>query len=288
MTVYVRNGLAKKSQGKVPMKLLEIGILNLMPTKQETEEQFINLLSHSEQNIALSFFYPETHQFRYSSAAAVKNNYDTLANGLKQSMDAWIVTGAPLEKLSFEKVDYWHEIRAAFTTFSKQEVPVIYECWAAQAALYQQYGFQKKLRKQKLSGVFIADTIIKTSQLIIGFGAGGLFRMPQSRYTDIAFPQSGLPNELEVIASAPDVGPMVLADRVTNAVFVTGHPEYTQYTLDREYKRDCQRGLVVEPPHNYYLNDTKNQISNSWITTSRLFYRNWVGQVVRKKVEKNI
>lgn len=288
MTVYLRNGLSKKIHSEVPIQTLEIGIVNLMPNRQETEEQFISLLSQNEQNVALSFFYPETHQFRYSSAAAVKSHYETLTNGLKQKMDGWIVTGAPVEKLPFEMVDYWHELQAVITSFSEQKVPVIYECWAAQAALYQQYGFQKALRARKLSGVFAADTILSKSHLIYGFGAGGLFRMPQSRYTDLVLPQSGLPSELEVIASAPEVGPMVLTDSLTNAVFVTGHPEYTQYTLDREYQRDYQRGLVVDPPHNYYLNDSKEQVNYSWLTTSRQFYRNWVGQVMQKKVVKNL
>lgn len=167
MTVYLRNGLSKKSHGEVPIQTLEIGIINLMPNRQETEEQFISLLSQNEQNVALSFFYPETHQFRYSSAATVKSHYETLANRLKQKMDGWIVTGAPVEKLPFEMVDYWHEIQAVITSFSEQKVPVIYECWAAQAALYQQYGFQKVLRARKLSGIFAADTILSKSHLIL-------------------------------------------------------------------------------------------------------------------------
>lgn len=288
MTVFARNGLARAGKTSIAPAALELGIINLMPNKAETEEQFLGIFEQSDLALGVTFFYPATHHFKNQRASQIKQHYLSLCQAKSRQIDGWIVTGAPVEQLPFDEVDYWIELQDKISSLADQQTPVIYECWAAQAALNVLYGFDKKLRPSKLSGIYSAKKIVADSPLTRGFGTGGPLRMPQSRHTDLVLPATGLPAEVQILAQAPEVGPLLLADYEANAVFVTGHPEYTREVLDQEYRRDVRRGLAVHRPLNYYADPSKQTINYSWSHASFRFYQNWLDQAAEKKVVKNL
>ncbi|GEN47527.1 homoserine O-acetyltransferase/O-succinyltransferase family protein [Ligilactobacillus pobuzihii] len=281
MTVFVQNGLARKAS-VAPIDSLRIGVINLMPNKQETEEQFLSIFDEFTENIAVYFYYPTTHHFKNKQAQMIKDNYLALTEQIR--VDCWIVTGAPVEQMPFEKVDYWSELQQCIRRLEQQKVPVLYECWAAQAALHTLYGVDKKQRSTKLSGIYLADEIDQESVLMRGFrvSAGGLLRMPQSRQTDLVFSNYQNQEKLTVVAAAAMVGPLILEDRC-GGVFITGHPEYSKETLDQEYQRDLNRGFKVNKPQNYYQTNSNKEIDYSWRNCSLQFYSNWLTQVEKRK-----
>ncbi len=288
MATFVQNGLSRKRQADLTSDVLKIGILNLMPNKKETEEQFLSIFDKLADNIAVYFFYPASHHFKTIDPNLIRANYLPLTHAGNLDLDGWIMTGAPVERLPFEEVDYWDELQDAIALHHRRKDDVLYECWAAQAGLYVNYGIDKEARPRKLSGIFATSELDHSSFLTRGFSAGGLLRMPQSRHTGLAVPNEGLPAPLRTVAFSRDVGPIIMEDSATGEAFVTGHPEYTRETLAKEYKRDVLRGLAVSQPRNYYVNYLKNKIDYSWRKDSLLFYQNWLTRVSKKKVVKNL
>jgi Homoserine trans-succinylase len=286
MAVFVQNGLARKAS-IAPTDSLRIGLINLMPNKQETEEQFLSIFDEFTENIAVYFYYPATHHFKNKQAQAIKDNYLSLTEQAR--LDGWIVTGAPVEQMPFEKVDYWAELQQCINRLEQQKIPALYECWAAQAALHILYGVDKKQRLTKLSGIYPADEVDQGSALTRGFrvGAGGLLRMPQSRQTDLVFSNYQNQEKLTVVAAAATVGPLILEDKC-GGVFVTGHPEYSRETLGQEYQRDLNRGFKVNKPQNYYHTNSNKEVDYSWRDCSLQFYSNWLTQVAKKKAVNSL
>lgn len=263
MTIYAKNGLALATQAwlndskQTGKQLL---VVNLMPNRAETELQFLTLLDESNQDCQVTFAYPDSHVFRH--ADDVKKTYLPLSQAYQQTFDGVIVTGAPVEKLDYSQVDYWQDFQTLVNWAKEKQIPAIFECWASQAALYQNYAIGKKARPDKLFGVF--DGLVKEHWLTAG--CGGMIRMPQSRHTDLALPKK-LPANLKILATSNEVEAFVLVDQ--QAVYITGHPEYGALTLEQEYQRDLKQGKQIISPKHY-------QQENNWWQTGAKLYGNWL------------
>lgn len=279
MTVTSKNGLAKTKQlwQESSEAGLELLIVNLMPTKLETELQFLKLLAKTKINCQVTFAYPDSHHFRHGDGPVVKQTYLPLSQALKQNFDGLIVTGAPVEHLAFEQVDYWHDFCQLVAWAQATNTYALFECWASQAALKVQYGIEKTAREAKLFGIYQAKIQAETNHFLKGFGSGGLLRMPQSRHTDLNLPPK-LPKDLQLLASSNEVEAFLLATSDLKNLFITGHPEYATETLAGEYQRDVRLGKKISLPSNYYR---QRQIVNSWQPTSVRLYTNWL-QVIQK------
>ena len=280
MTVQALNGLALAhgrwvnqpvSQGR---RLL---VVNLMPTKEATELQFLNLLARTKVDCQVGFAYPVSHHFRYGDAAAIKRTYWPLSIAFTQPFDGVIVTGAPVEQLAFPKVDYWAEFTTLVQWLHHHHQAVVYECWASQAALHVRYGWRTQRLAQKLFGIYQTRPLVPTSRYFQNLGAGGVIRMPQSRHTRLQLPAQ-LPADLTLLAKSDEVEAFLLTTQDQRELFITGHPEYARDTLAREYARDLARGLAIQAPQHYYRPGT-TEIAAQWQATSTLLYTNWLSQL---------
>lgn len=287
MTVTAVNGLLKAQHQWVNAEAanapLQILILNLMPTKLDTERQFLKRFAAVDSNVAVTFMYPATHHFKSLPKELVADNYVTLGQIADRHFDGLIVTGAPVEKLPFEAVDYWEELLTIIDWAREHVTQTLFECWAAQAGLYAQFNVQKRLVAHKVFGIYAATRVDDHSQLVSGLGGVGDLKMPQSRHTALVLPAE-LPADLHVVASNAQVGPLVLAAPKQHAVYVTGHPEYEEETLANEYFRDRRRRLPIQLPEHYFKNATLNTVDYSWPVASCRLYQNWLKTLNLTKV----
>lgn len=287
MAVIATNGLLKAQHDWIDDELqtdpLQILILNLMPTKLETERQFLQRFAAVDQDVAVTFMYPTRHHFKTVARAAVVENYVSIDQVVDQSFDGVIITGAPVEQLPFEDVDYWHEFVAISDWAHRHASQTLYECWAAQAGLYQDFDIPKYDLPQKAFGIYSATTVDDHSPLMSGLSAGGLLKMPQSRHTALDLPAQ-LPADLQVVAANAEVGPLVLTSSEQRAVYVTGHPEYAADTLTREYHRDRRQHRRVPVPQHYFEQSDATVVNYSWPDASRRFYQNWLASLTLTKV----
>ncbi|AVK63465.1 homoserine O-succinyltransferase [Lactobacillus sp. CBA3606] len=278
MTVIARNGLSKaQTQGcqpKLAPATIQVLILNLMPTKKVTEQQFLQRLAVGPTDVAVTFMYPTSHHFKGSDRATIAANYVTLAQIQAEHFDGLIVTGAPVEQLPFTAVDYWAELQTIITWAQTHVRQTLFECWAAQAGLYLQFGINKRLVANKIFGVYTATMVDGDSPLMAGLTQPAELKMPQSRQTQLVLPAE-LPTALQLVAANAQVGPLVLAAPAQHAVYVTGHPEYAAETLALEYRRDRQQHRPIQQPQHYF-SDSQGTINYSWQQASCQFYQNWV------------
>ncbi|MFD1420999.1 homoserine O-acetyltransferase/O-succinyltransferase family protein [Lactiplantibacillus songbeiensis] len=287
MTVTAVNGLLKaqqkwinQPQGGAPMRLL---ILNLMPTKVTTERQFLSNFAAVPGDFEITFMYPATHQFKSLSRETVAAAYVSLDQVYDQHFDGLIITGAPVEKIDFEAVDYWDEFGTIVDWAQTHVTQTLFECWAAQAGLYYQFNIQKRLVAQKIFGIYMATSLDEQSQLAHNLSAGGLLKMPQSRHTQLVLPTT-VPSDLHVVATNDEIGPLIITAPAANAVYVTGHPEYDTDTLANEYFRDQRKHLPIELPKYYFKNKNLQTINDSWHQTSHQLYANWIETLKLTKV----
>ncbi|WP_234002794.1 homoserine O-succinyltransferase [Lactobacillus sp. CBA3605] len=276
--MIARNGLSK-TQGqwrrpKLATAATQLLILNLMPTKQATEQQFLQRLAMGPTDVAVTFMYPASHHFKGIDQATIAANYVTLAQIQAEHFDGLIVTGAPVEQLPFTAVDYWSELQTIITWAQTHVSQTLFECWAAQAGLYLQFGIDKQLVAHKIFGVYTATTVDRASPLMAGLTQPASLKMPQSRQSQLVLPAK-LPAELQLVATNAQVGPLVLAAPAQHAVYVTGHPEYAAETLALEYRRDRQQHRPIQQPQHYF-SDSHGTIDYSWQQASCQFYQNWV------------
>jgi len=288
MTVTVVNGLLKAQHqwfdqpaGASAMRIL---ILNLMPTKLTTERQFLQRFAALNEDVAVTFMYPATHHFKSVPRALVAENYVTLADVADQQFDGLIVTGAPVEQLPFEAVDYWQEFETIVTWAQTHVTNTLFECWAAQAGLYAQFNIRKRLVAQKIFGIFQATTVNNHSRLVHGLQGRDSLKMPQSRHTQLDLP-TDLPADLQVVAANDEIGPLILTSPQQRAVYVTGHPEYEAETLANEYFRDLRKQLPIKLPQHYFADQALQKIRYSWRSASCQFYQNWLESLKLAKVE---
>ena len=260
------------------IRQLKIAVLNLMPDKQNTELQLLRLLSNSPLQIEVTFIRLVTHQYKNTPASYLLNNYQPFYQIENKYFDGLIVTGAPVEKLEYEDVDYWGELSAIFEWAALHVTSTLYLCWGAQAGLYYHYGVRKSELDKKLSGVFSHTITDPQSELMRGIDKN--FYAPHSRYTGLNKDDILSNDDLTIIAESDQTGVYIITDNKGN-VFVNGHPEYDLYRLSEEYIRDTDKGLSPDVPKTYCPDDDpdKEPVSR-WLSASNLLFTNWLNYFV--------
>ena len=252
---------------------LEIIVLNLMPIKQDTELQLLRGLSNTPLQIDVTFLQMSSHVSKNTSASHIKKFYQTFEEIKNNNYDGMIITGAPVEKLEFEEVNYWDELITVMEWSKKHVTSTIHICWGAQAGLYYHYGIKKELLPKKLSGVYKHRVMNRKEPLVRGFD--DVFMAPHSRYTQASNPR------LKVLADSDEAGIYIVLGDGGKEIFVMGHPEYDRLTLDQEYKRDIDKGIEPDLPVNYYPDDDCNRKPLlSWRSHANNLYTNWLNYYV--------
>jgi homoserine O-succinyltransferase len=258
---------------------LEIIVLNLMPIKQDTELQLLRGLSNTPLQIDVTFLQMSSHVSKNTSASHIKKFYQTFEEIKSNNYDGMIITGAPVEKLDFEEVNYWDELTTVMEWSKKHVTSTIHICWGAQAGLYYHYGIRKELLSKKLSGVYKHRVMNRKEPLVRGFD--DIFMAPHSRYTQASRQQILDNPRLKVLADSDEAGIYIVLGDGGKEIFVMGHPEYDRLTLDQEYKRDIDKGIEPELPVNYYPDDDCNRKPMlSWRSHANNLYTNWLNYYV--------
>ena len=257
---------------------LRIAILNLMPKKIETETQLLRLLGNSPLQVDVELMQVSSHQSKNTPAEHLLHFYHTFRQLRDRRFDGLILTGAPVEQLPFQEVDYWEELSEIMDWSRSHVYSTLHICWGAQAGLYRHYGIQKRPLDQKLFGVFPHVTRIHYHPLTRGFDEE--FLAPHSRHTTVWEDEVAACPQLEILADSPRAGLYLAARKDGRQVFVTGHSEYDRDTLDGEYRRDLGKGLPIAPPENYYPGDDPSRPPRlSWRSHANLLFVNWLNWV---------
>ncbi len=254
---------------------LKIGIVNLMPTKIETETQLLRLLSNTPLQVDITLIYTETHLPKNTTWEHLQNFYTTFDKVREQYFDGIFITGAPVEKLEFEEVNYWTELCHIMEWSKSHSFCTVHICWGAFAGLYYHYGINKKPLPKKLFGVFPHKVEVANHPLLKGFD--DVFFVPHSRHTEIDTADIELCPKLTVLASSDEAGAYIIADGSNRQIFITGHAEYDRDTLKNEYLRDKEKGLEIEVPKNYFPYDDPSLTPLiTWRGHASLMYSNWL------------
>lgn len=274
--IFVMTERRALSQDIRPLKLL---IVNLMPTKIATETQLLRALSNTPLQIEPEFAAMDTHTSKNTSEEHLITFYKRFSQIRNNKYDGVIITGAPVEHLEFEEVDYWEELCDIMEWTKRGATSVFHICWGAQAALYYHYGIKKYPLEQKLFGVFEHKTLLKRSRLTRGFDE--CFMAPHSRHTEVREQDIRKIPSLEVVSTGKEAGVYLVKTRDNRQIFVTGHSEYDAETLHNEYVRDLGRNLPIEMPRNYYPGDNpKKTPRNVWRAHNHLLFTNWLNYFV--------
>ena len=258
---------------------LQILILNLMPLKEDTELQLLRCLSNSPLQIDITFMVPASHHVKNTSISHIQKFYVTFEDIRREYYDGMIVTGAPVELMELEEVDYWDEVCKIMDWSETHVTSTMYQCWGAQAAMYHFYGIQKRLLDHKMFGLFEHQIHKRKIPLVRGFD--DVFLCPHSRHTEIPMDELLQHPEITVLTDSDEAGFFLgMADN-GRKVFVQGHPEYDRLTLDKEYKRDLAKGMEIAMPENYYPDDDPSRKPLlTWRATSAALYANWINYYV--------
>lgn len=274
--IFVIDEIRATMQDIRPLKIV---LLNLMPNKLETEIQFFKLLANSPLQINLDLLTPESHESKNTSKSYLDRFYKSFKDIKNEKYDAMIVTGAPVEHLNFEDVNYWEEITEIFEFSKKNITSTMFICWASQAALYYFYGIKKHKYESKFSGVYKHENLKPMDPLLRGFDDE--FYVPQSRHTGIDINEVKECKDLDIMAVSKESGVHLVATKDKKQIFIAGHGEYDTFSLDSEYKRDIAKGLETNIPINYYRNDNPNlEPINRWRSHSNLLFSNWLNYYV--------
>ncbi|KAF1305537.1 homoserine O-succinyltransferase [Enterococcus saccharolyticus] len=261
-----------KQQDIRPLRLL---ILNLMPNKIDTEIQLLRLISQSPLQIDVDFLKLVSHNHKNVSQSHLAKFYLSFADIQNENYDGLIITGAPIEKLPFEEVDYWEELLQVMAWSQLHTTSVIHICWGAQAGLYYHYGIEKIQYDEKLFGVYPQRLRIN-HRLFRGFD--DVFMGPQSRYTGINEHQIR-EDVLQIVASNEEIGATILISTDDHNIFLLGHFEYDTDSLKREFLRDQSAGLATKLPVNYFEDSSMEKVTNCWRGNAHLLYHNWLNDV---------
>jgi homoserine O-succinyltransferase/O-acetyltransferase len=266
---------------------LKIVILNLMPLKIATETDLLRLLSNSPIQIEIDFLQIDGHVSKNTSMDHLNTFYHTFPEIKQNKYDGMIITGAPVEHLPFEEVDYWENICEIFEWADHHVTSTMFICWAAQAGLHYHFGIPKYPLGKKMFGIF--DHKISDSKLPIFRGFDDIFRAPHSRHTEILAKDLFKVPEIELISYSEKAGVYMAMANNGKQLFITGHPEYSRETLNREYKRDFEKGLPIDLPVNYYLNnDPSKEPVLSWRSHANLLFLNWLNYYVYQETPYNL
>ena len=258
---------------------LKVAILNVMPLKEETELQLLRVLSNTPLQIDVTFLNVKTHISKNTSASHLNKFYTFYDEIKNEKFDGLIITGAPVEQLPFEEVDYWDELCKIFEWSKKNVTSTLHICWGAQAGLYYHFGIKKKDLPEKLSGIYKHCVKNRKEPLVRGFDDE--FYAPHSRYTEVSKEDVENCSSLKILAESEEAGVYICLSEGGKQVFVTGHSEYDRYTLDYEYKRDLAKGINPKLPVNYYPDDNpKNRPLLQWRSHSINLFSNWLNYYV--------
>ena len=258
---------------------LQILLLNLMPTKVDTETQLARVLGNTPLQIELELIAPAGHISRNTSQEHMLSFYKTFDEVKSRTFDGLVITGAPVEHLPFEEVDYWPEL-CELMEWSKTHVHSTFHiCWGAQAGLYYHYGIEKYSLEKKLFGVF--PHVVERRSNMLFRGSDDVFMVPHSRHTAIRREDVERVPELKILATSPEAGVYALSTESGRQIFITGHSEYDADTLEQEYRRDKSQGKPIDIPKNYYPNDDDAQPPKvTWRSSANLLYSNWLNYFV--------
>lgn len=259
-----------------PIRIL---ILNLMPLKEETELQLLRSLSNTPLQVDVSFMMVVTHESKNTATSHLNKFYETFDQVKAHKFDGMIITGAPVEQMEFEEVDYWEELKEIMEWTKTNVTSTIYLCWAAQAGLYYHYGLEKKMMDHKVFGLFSHKVKNRKVPLVRGFDDE--FLAPHSRHTEVTAEDIHACEALTVLAESEEAGVFLCMAMDGRQIFVMGHPEYDRVTLDGEYKRDKGKGMDIKLPKNYYPeNDPDNKPLLLWRAHANNLYTNWLNYYV--------
>jgi len=266
---------------------LKIIILNLMPTKIDTETQLLRLLGNSPLQIDVVLLHPESHASKNISEEHLIKFYNTFEEIKDLKFDGMIITGAPIEKVPFEEVDYWEELKKIMEWSVRNVYSTLHICWGAQAGLHYHYGIQKHKLDRKLFGVFKHKITKQNVKLLSGFDDE--FYVPHSRYTEIRKVDIDKIDGLEIISESDESGIYIVFAKKGRQIFITGHSEYDPLTLKKEYDRDIASGININVPKNYYPNDDPSKAPVvKWRGHSSLLFANWLNYYVYQETPYNL
>lgn len=282
--IFVMDETRAHSQEIRPLKIV---VLNLMPLKITTETDLIRLLSNTPLQLEINFMKLKSHTPKNTPIEHMMMFYKDFDELRRHKFDGMIVTGAPVETLKFEDVEYWKEVTEIFDWARTHVTSTLYICWGAQAALYHFYGIPKYPLPKKMFGIFKSYPIAPHLPIFRGFD--DVFNMPQSRHTEVHREDIDKVPELSIIADSPDSGVSIVMSRQGREFYITGHLEYASNTLDNEYRRDFGKRNDVEMPKNYYLHDDPhNKPLVTWRSSANLLYSNWINYYVYQETPFNI
>lgn len=258
---------------------LQVCILNIMPVKQDTELQLLRALSNTPLQVDVTFLMVTSHVSQNTSANHLNRFYTTFEDIKNKRFDGMIITGAPVEDISFEEVDYWDEICEIMDWAEEHVTSTLHICWGAQAAFYHYYGIQKRQLSEKLFGLYSHKVQNRKVPLVRGFD--DFFLAPHSRHTET--PAADIHNceAVTVLAESDEAGVFLAYAENGKKIFINGHPEYDRFTLDKEYQRDLAKGLPIHIPRNYYPDDDPSKKPDlQWRSHSNNLYTNWLNYYV--------
>lgn len=266
---------------------LKIAVLNLMPTKIVTETQILRLLSNTPLQVEITLLHPASYKSKNTPEEHLVAFYNTYEDIKHHKYDGLIVTGAPVEQMDFEEVEYWQELKEIFEWSKKNVTSTLHICWGAQAGLYYHYNIPKYKLPEKMFGVFLHDVNLKNEKLVRGFN--DRFYAPHSRHTEVRKSDIEKNEKLLLISHSEEAGVYMVASKDSKQIFVTGHSEYDPLTLKSEYDRDISRGLDIAVPRNYFPQDdpTKAPIVN-WRSHASLLFANWLNYYVYQETPYNL
>ncbi len=259
---------------------IEIAILNLMPTKETTETQFMRLLSNSPLQVNVTLIKTASYSATHTDSSHLNKFYKNFKDVENKKFDGMIITGAPVENMDFEEVAYWSELEEILDWTKRNVTSTLFICWGAQAALHYFYGIKKHPLKEKCFGIFAHQRIRDGIAEPLMRGISDEFHMPHSRHTIIYAKDILHVDKLKILAYSKRAGASIIKSIDNRQVFVTGHMEYDRYTLKNEYERDLQKGLKIKPPVNYFADGNMDEVKMNWTSTANLFYINWLNYYV--------
>lgn len=266
---------------------LKIALLNLMPIKHETEIQLLRALSNTPLQVDLTFVYMENHVSKNTPASHLNQFYNTFSEIKGRRFDGLIITGAPIEQMAFEEVEYWDELKEIMDWSKTNVTSTLHICWGAQAGLYHHFGVEKVALDKKMFGIFNHRVIHRKVPLMRGFD--DVFLAPHSRHTGVRKEDILKHEELVILAESDEAGVFIVMTKDEKQIFLMGHPEYDRFTLDIEYKRDAGKGLDIEVPVNYYKDDNpENPPLLTWRAHANAFYTNWLNYYVYQVTPYNL
>lgn len=267
----------KETKTEEKENAIQIAILNLMPMKEDTELQLLRKLSCTDSNVQITFVKVGNHKCKNVSEEHLENFYENFETVKTRKWDGLIITGAPIELLEFEQVDYWKELEQIMEWSKTNVKSTLHICWGAQAGLYYHYGIPKILLQEKTFGIF-KHKITDTDSLLVK-NLDQNFMAPHSRHTTVSTSAIEQNKDLRITAISDKAGVFLVENKSKTQIFDMGHLEYDLYTLDREYKRDISKGLEIKEPENYYKNGAP---VDTWKNNGDIFYSNWIKYYLSK------